>query len=355
MKKMFLYIICVLALVVILIWVFKPLRKLLIERNKEPLPAKYSGFQPIDEHYRSALFSVNLLCSSTVSQAAAPNPIRVFPSINGQLIVSCYTGRQEQSGEDFNYFKLDLKGKVIDSLQLPTDHYWPEFIDGFIVFTDEKNTFYNTWPADGDTTRHQMIGLNTDLSWNQERIRRTIEEARSNSPYYFFKSYSDNGTFIRQFFFLSGKNWQMLCQKITGYTSIDDAESAGRYRKNVFSTGEEDPYLPSGVDLLYFYPQEKMDYAHVIGGGQGGFSKYDWRGTGFFSTIISGRKMDFCVPKLVVEKEKFDNFQTRLYIVDKPESAVRQFKPAFYIDPGGFALYSPNAKVLYLIRTIQNK
>lgn len=346
---MWLCILVLLALTVILILVFRTFRKPKMERNKEPLPAAYSGFQPIDEQYQSALFNVSLLCRSTVSLAASPNPIRVFPSIEGRLIVACNTDRKEQSSGNYSYFKLNREGTVIDSLRLADDGYWAEFIDGFIIFTREQDAYYNTWPADGDTGRHTMLQLNADLSWNGEQISKVIGEARAHSPYSFFKSYVTNGTHIRQFFFLSGKSWKVLWQQTPGYTTISDGESAGRYRRDVFGSGGQDAYLPSTVALLYFYPQEKMSYAHVIGGGQGGFRKYDWRGTGFFSTSISGDTMEFCVPKLVVEKERFDNFRTRLYLVKEPGSAVQLFSPNFYIAPGGFALYASDAHVLYLI------
>ena len=347
---MLLYILPLLALAIVLLWIFKPFKKWMVERNKEPLPAQYASFLQVDTNYTSNEFKVQLLCKTAVSLSSWPNPIRAFLSVNDQLIVSCVTEQEAQRNTDYQYFKLNSKGEVIGSLQVPSDGYRGEFISEYMVFTEGGKPFYTTWPLNGDRTEHQISNLNADLSWSDERIQKTIDLAKTNSRYYFFKSHSEEGKFFRQFFFVDpSNNWQMLLQKMPGYVSIRDEESARRYRNDVFQTGEDESYLPENVNLLFFYPQEKMTYAHVIGGGAPGFHKYDWRGNVFFSTDIAGKTFEFSVPKLVIEKEKFDHFKTRLYRVDEPGSAVKLFSPSFYTSTN-FALYAADGRTLYLIR-----
>ncbi|WP_293309090.1 hypothetical protein [Pedobacter sp. UBA5917] len=348
MKKMLFWIIP-LIVVVILIIIFKPFKEFFIERNREPLPKEYTGIQPLDEHYNSPDFKVSLLYTVQVSSAASPNPIRIFPSVNNQLIVYCDAQKDEDTKADYQYYKFNNKGVITDSLYIKYDGYWAEFIDDFIMYTHEKGEYYTTWPLNGDTTKKVIPVVNADFHLSEKEMDGLISTSISGSKYYFYKFYVEEGTYIRKFFWYKDQKWTVLYQKVSAYDDIPDELSAGRYRKTVFSSGESDPYLPDNVEMRYFYPEEKMDYAHIIGGGQGGFKVYNWRGKGFFRTHIGGKELDFRVDNLATEKERFDNYKLRLYAVRERNSSAENFRPAFYHSVYGYSFYSPVGDKIYLI------
>lgn len=344
-----LFLVISLIVIAILIIVFKPFKEFFIEKNKKALPQGYAAIQPIDEHYVSPYFKVSLLYTVQVSGAASPNPIRIFPSVNHQLIVYCDAQKNEDTKADYQYYKFDTKGMLTDSLYIRYDGYWAEFIDDFIMYTSEKGEYYNTWPLNGNMAKQPIPVVNADFHFADKEIDELISASVKDSRYYFYKFYVKDGTYIRKFFWYKDKKWTVLYQKVNTYDDIPDGLSAGRYRKIVFSSGERDSYLPDNVEMRYYYPEEKMKYAHVIGGGQGGFEVYNWRGKGFFRTHISGKAFDFRVDNLAIEKERFDNYKLRLYTVPERKSSASNFRPAFYHSPFGYSFYSPVAKKIYLI------
>ena len=327
-----------------------PVDKLIIEHNDEPLAAKYAGFQEINEGYKSSVFEVSSVAKVVVSSAASPNPIRIFQSVNNQLIIDCDAKVNEDTKHDNRYYKLDTNGTVTDSIYIAYDGYWGNFIGRFIVYTKDKDAYYNTWPLNGDTTRRNLVELNADLAWDDENVEARIKAIKASAEYWFFSAVEDKSVWYRKTYFYQDKKWQILWQKTPGYVNVLDEEGPFRYRKDLFRTGEVDFDIPKNVKLLHFHQEEKMKYYHIIGGGDGGFSVYNWRGKGFFETKVAGRDFGFMVPKLVVEKERHHDYKPSLFTVEEPGSATDLYNPAFYHSPNGFSFYSPGAKELFLIR-----
>ncbi|KQN38464.1 hypothetical protein ASE92_03240 [Pedobacter sp. Leaf41] len=327
--------------------------RLIIDRNDAPLEEKYASFQKINEHYRSAVFDVKFMARVVVSSAASPNPIRIFESVNDQLIIDCDAEVDEDTKHDNRYYKIDKAGKLLDSIYVAYGSHWANFIGEFIVYTSDRGGYYNSWPLDGDTTRHEVIEWNKDNSWTNERISAKIKAIKATGKYHFSNSLVNQDVWYLQTYFYEDKKWQLLWQQLPGYFNVPDEESPIRYRKEVFRSGEVDFQIPKDVKLLYFYQEEKMKYYHVIGGGGGGFSVYNWRGKGFFETEVAGKKFEFMVPKLVVEKERHNGFKPSLFTVEEAGSATDLFTPAFYHSPNGFSFYSPSPKLLYLIKVRQ--
>lgn len=334
----------------VLIYVFFPAEKLVVERNKEPLAAIYSNFQEINADYKSDVFEVSLVARVVVSSAASPNPIRIFSSVNDQLILDCDANVNEETKFDTRYYKIDKTGTVTDSIYVAYHGYSEQFIDDFMVYTSEKDAYYTTWPLNGDTTRRQLAELNADLSWQDEKLEAKVKKIKATAKYYFISAVLNENIWYRQVYFYTDQKWYLLWQKMKGYTDVPDEDSGRRYRNVVFRTGELSFEIPKNVKLLHFHPQEKIKYYHVIGGGAGGFSVYNWRGLGFFETSIAGRNFEFMVPKLVVEKEKHNEFKPSLYTVTEPGSSTELYNPAFYHSPNGFSFYAPAGKELFLIK-----
>lgn len=344
--------ICIILIVALGIYIFYPIDKLIVGRNSKPLASKYAAFQEINEHYRSNVFEVSLVAQVVVSSAASPNPIRIFTSVNDQLIIDCDATVDEDTKYDNRYYKIDKTGSITDSIYAAGNSYWTQFIDGFMVYTSDNNAYYNTWPLNGDTTRHKVVELNADSSWSDEKVEAMISKIKASAKYWFFSSVANDGVWYRQAYFYTDQKWQLLWQKMQGYTNVPDEESSNRFRKDVFRSGKVSFEIPENVKLLYFYPQEKMKYYHIIGGGNGGFSTYNWRGQGFFETGIAGRNFEFMVPELVVEKEKHNGYKPHLYQVWEAGSSAELYHPAFYHSPNGFSFYAPNYRQLFLIKAI---
>ncbi|WP_313263293.1 hypothetical protein [Sphingobacterium sp.] len=349
MKKKWIWI-CMLLTIAVGICVFFSIDKLIIERNNESLDVNYASFQEINEHYRSGTFEVALVAKVVVSSAASPNPIRIFSSVNDQLILGCDARVDEETKDDTRYYKIDKTGKVADSIYDAYDGYWAQFIDDFIVYTSDRDDYYTTWPLNGDTVRHKVIELNADLSWDHEKVSAGVKAIKATAKYWFFSSFANEGIWYRKTYFYADRQWKLLWQKMPGYTDIPNEESSNRYRKDIFRSGEYGFERPDDVKLFYFYPEEKIKYYHIIGGGDGGFSVYNWRGRGFFETSIAGKNFQFMVPQLVVENEKHDGFKSSLYIVREPGASCDIYNPAFYHSPHGFSFYSPDPKQLFLIK-----
>ncbi len=348
--KNWMWIVIGLVIVVAVFYLIRWKNAGVLERNKVPLDQAYLDFQEINEHYRSNLFKIERLCTVAMRSASSPEPIRVFPTVNQQLIIDADPEVDEETKHDYRYYKLDQQGKLVDSIYIRYEGYWPKFIDRFMVFSNDQKAYYTTWPLDGDTTRHHFVSLNADFSWPKDKIDQKIRAVKKSGNYYFFSAFRDHGKDFRWMAFYEQQQWYMLWEKMPGYTQVADEDSGYRYRSDVFHTGTPDPVIPEDVRLIHFYPEEKMEYKHVIGGGALPSSATNWRGKGFFSTDIAGRNFSFKVDQLVVEKEKYDRFKTRLYTLTEPGGAARIYEPAFYRSEHGFALYSGNWDELYIIK-----
>lgn len=341
--------ISIILIIAVGLYVFLSPEKLIIERNNQPLDASYAALQEINGSYSSSIFKVSLIARVAVTSSASPNPIRIFPSVNDQLILECDAKVDDETRFDYRYYKIDRAGVVTDSIYASYSGYWGQFIDDFMVYTSDRDAYYTTWPLNGDTAKHRLVELNADLSWPDEKVESRINEIKKNAKYWFFSSFGDNGVWYRKAYFYADRKWQLLWQKMPGYTDVPDGESGNRYRKDVFRSGEAGFEMPENVKLLYFYPQEKIKYYHIIGGGDGGFSVYNWRGQGFFETTVAGKNFRFKVPKLVVEREKHNGFKPSLYTVSEAGGSAEIYNPAFYHSPNGFSFYSPNSQQLFMI------
>lgn len=79
----------IILIVAVGIYVFLSNEKLIAERNDQPLDANYADFQEINEYYGSSIFKVSLIAEVVVTSSASPNSVRIFPSVNRQLILEC--------------------------------------------------------------------------------------------------------------------------------------------------------------------------------------------------------------------------------------------------------------------------
>jgi len=142
---------------------------------------------------------------------------------------------------------------------------------------------------DGDTTKRGFKVLNADLNWSAVKVNQHIENAKANSKYWFYKYITNNETSYLKFYYYQNKQWQILWQKVEGFQTVRDEESAGRYSFEVIRTGETDPHLAENITYLHHHRLEKLSYSHNIGGGNPGFDVTNWRGKAFFKTSVDDR------------------------------------------------------------------
>lgn len=354
MKKMILFIVVALF-VVAGIWYFKKKDSGIYEKKQEPLPIVYQEYQPISSAYQHAAFSIKEICSTDISLSASPNPIKAYKSVNDNVIIGCQIGNNDANKGDKQYYKIDKNGLITDSLYVKYNGFWTVLIDGFMVSTQKEDAYYTSWPFDGSTTRQKFEEHNTDFVLTNEELNSAQETIRKESQYYFVRSYVDGNNYTTAFYYYLDKQWNVLWQKTAGYQSERDSESAMRYQKELYYSNIGESTLEKEVELQYFHEEDKIQYYHVIGGGAPATQAAGWRGTGFFKTMIGEKPFLFSVPKMVIEKEKYDGYETRIYTVSEPKAAVAPICSKFHTSPFGFALYAPDAKKMYLINSLTQK
>ncbi|WP_437920043.1 hypothetical protein [Sphingobacterium sp. LRF_L2] len=320
------------------------------ENDNTAIPQQYQRYQSITAAYASETFKVDEVCRAKVNSSASSNPIRAYQSVQDQIIIDCNSEIDEDSKSDATYFKINKLGIITDSLHVKYGGYWTVLIDDFMLHTQEKLAYFTTWPMNGNTEHQPFIAYNTDFQMPEKELQIELARIKEESLYYFVRSYVGDHLYTVATYYYDAKGWQILWQKVARYQSESDSESASRYQQEIYRSGEPEPYMDAKVHIEYFHPQDRLKYFHVIGGGTPGFSKVDWRGIGFFRTEIDGEPFLFSISDLVIEKESHDRFRTRLYQVDEPKAAVKHINTNFYHSPFGFALYAPNAKILYVIK-----
>lgn len=321
------------------------------EKNYEHLDKKYAHFQKFSTDYKSKDFVVEVLCESNSRPGSDPFPISVYASFNNEIIAVCYSVNQKDK-DVANFYKVDENGNTIDSLSLDAEDKFPYFAGEFIFYSEsnERKT-YNTWPKNGDSTERNIEFINQDYTLAKEKIAALIADAKSSSQFYFFDEKNDNGVSIKQFYYYKNEKWQVILEKMKDYYSPAYEETYEKLNKELLRTGEDSPYLAKEINLIHFYKKTKIRYAHNGGGGGGGFYVKNWRGNGYFTIIIGGKNFDYFIPNLVIEKEIFDNYQNRFYLVPEENYRGLQLSTEVFISPFGFALFTNGENVLYVIKS----
>lgn len=325
------------------------------------LPSEFKQYSVLNTEFKSDNFEVVLL--SKVLNYGVPNPIRLFHSVNQQVILEeSRSDNDEQEG--YHYFKLDENANVIDSIYVQlVGGERTRFINEYVVrLRSNGDSDYTTWPLNGDKTPKKIAVLNEDLSWTDEKVVQKEEEIVRKSDYYFYDvSYKTNTedqpwSLQKLFYCLDGK-WQILYRPFPTTIRIDELLGSSRYREDFFrSSDDEQPDAIKNFSLKYYDKEEKLKYDHSIGGGSPSFSVKGWVGTGYFDIPLLNDTLKIKRANLIVEEAKPAIPQTRYYLSNGKNQSVSPFNLNIYTDPVlKFALYSTNKYVVYAIRKKQNK
>ncbi len=109
-----------------------------------------------------------------------------------------------------NYYKLNARGKIIDSLELKRNEI-SKIHEGYLINHDS----YYTWLLDGDKTRKKCKMINRDFSFTKEQTEKELKELYDKSKYAFsYEAILDNTVFDVSAFFIDD-DWTFLFGNIT--------------------------------------------------------------------------------------------------------------------------------------------
>ena len=334
--------------------------KVLQDEENKVLSAEFDEYSFLNTKFKSDKFEVVLL--SEVDYSMGPSPIRLFYSVNNQVILEAEKDSKTTNG-GVNYFKLDRNANVVDSIYVPRGGGESTyFIREYMVRTTYKGDCdFTTWPLDGDKTAKKMTIVNEDLSWPDEKTAEEEEKLLRKADYYFYDVNHYTNTNEQQwslqklFYCIDGK-WQILYRPFPKSISIDDQLKSSRYRDNFYYSSDDEQYddATKKFSLKYYDKQQKLRYRHSIGGGNPGFSVDGWVGTGYFDIPLSDDTLKIKRSNLIVEEATPAIPKTRYYLSNGKDQSVSPYNINIFTDPTlNFALYSTSKYNVYAIRKKQ--
>ncbi|WP_131539871.1 hypothetical protein [Pedobacter nototheniae] len=334
--------------------------KSLMNKQAE-LPEEYKAYKYFSANFETEKYETILLFKS--ENYSAPRPIRLYNSINNQVIAAIDRDEKEFEPGKY-YYKLDFLGNKIDSLYAP--RVWANrdvgfFGEYFVNVTDEKNYFYTTWPLNGDTT-HKIINIiNKDLSWSIDKVEDFYNDITADAKFIFYdgdeKTDEKNGKWqLNKVFYFKDKKWSVLYRKMKTYTYLDPKvySSINEFYYTSDDPENNDAENQKNYQIKYFDKKEYISYEHSIGGGSPSFSKRGWVGTLYFDFIFNGDQLKLKQDGIIVETEK--NGENYYYRSHGEGESVSPFKLNIYTNKTfKFALFSKNLYSLYIVKAKDNK
>lgn len=323
-----------------------------------PIPPEYQNYKPLNSRYEDENYQTILFASS--EDYAAPSPIRIYWSVNDQVLVSvCRDQKEPEPG--FHYYKLNKSGDVLDTLYVPFEGGGQTGIIGpYAVHVSYKEDYYyTTWPLNGDLTHKKIEILNGDLSWPAEKLEKVYQEIVRNGQYTFNEAIekpgiNDNepGFSLNRIFFMENGRYKVLYKKMKAYATAPEFSKLYQVNPAFYSTSDDQPQESlNNFQLKHFQQVEQLKYEHSIGGGSPSFSKKGWAGRAFFDLPIHQDTLRIMQEQLIVETKNPADPNTRYYRSNGEGAAVSPFNLNLFTDPRlNFAIYSSNARQLYLIK-----
>lgn len=328
--------------------------------NFEKMNPEFGEYAVLNTDLKSKDFEAILL--SQTWNYGSPNPIRLFYSINGNVILE--ESRDEKAEEHgYHYYKLDKNANKLDSIYVPLSGlHRTGFIDNYMVRTNTKgDSEYITWPLNGDTTFRKIAVINGDLSWSAERIKQQDQEIVSKSDYYFYDVNYINETdekvwiLIKLFHCVKGK-WQVLHSRSDEkYIRLDEREKLNRYREDFFRSSDDSfPNAVKNYSLKHYHKEQKLKYEHSIGGGSQSHTVKGWVGTGYFDIPLLQDTLKVKKLNLIIEGPTPAIPGTSYYLSNGKNQSVSPFHINLYTNEAlNFAIYSTSKYQVYAIRKKQ--
>ncbi len=329
-------------------------------QENKTLPEELNEYSFLNTKFVSDKFEVVLL--SEVEYSMGPSPIRLFYSVNNQVILEQEVDSKTTNGGE-RYFKLDKNANIIDSIYVASEGGENTvFIREYMIHTTYEGVCdYTTWPLDGNKTPKKMTIVNQDLSWPDEKTAQEQEKIIRNADYYFYDvnhytNTNDQEWSLQKLFYCMDGKWQILYRPFPKSISIDEQLNYTRYRDNFYysSDGEQNDDEQKKFILKYYDKEQKLKYWHSIGGGNPGFSVNGWVGTGYFDILLLNDTLKIKRSNLIVEEDTPAIPKTRYYLSNGKDRSVSPFNINIFTDSAiNFALYSTSKYEVYAIRKKQ--
>ncbi|MFD2287096.1 hypothetical protein GJU39_10635 [Pedobacter petrophilus] len=326
--------------------------------ESETLPAEYNDYSFLDDNLKSDKFEVTKLAEAF--NYMSPNPIRLFHSVNNQVILEEDRDLDPEGNGGVHYSKLDENGNVLDSIYVPrAGGEYTFFINEYTIHTRYNGDCeYHTWPLNGDTTPKKMTILNEDLSWPDEKTAQKEEELVDKADYYFYDIDNKTNTngqewSLQKLFYCTDGKWQILYRPFPKQIRVNRKPSYSRFRHDFYSSSDDEQYDNTNqkYSLKYYHKEQKLKYGHSIGGGSSGFSVKGWVGTGYFDIPLLNDTLKIKQANLIVEEAKPAIPEVRYFLSNGKDRSVSPFHINIFTDPKlKFALYSASKYRVYAIR-----
>ena len=325
--------------------------------NFEKINPEFAEFAVLNTDFKSEDFEVVLL--SQTWNYGSPNPIRLFNSVNGNVILEeSRDDKDEEQG--YLYYKLDKNANKMDSIYVPlSGKHRTGFIDNYMVRTNMKgDSEYTTWPLNGDKIFMKIAVINADLSWSAEKIKQQDQDIVSKSDYYFYDIDYINETddkiwtLVKLFHCINGK-WQVLHSRSDEkHVRLDEREMLNRYREDFFRSADDSfPNAVKNFTLKHYNKEQKLTYEHSIGGGSQSYEVKGWVGTGYFDIPLLQDTLKIKKSNLIIEEPTPAIRETSYYLSNGANQSVSPFHLNIYTNPAlNFAIYSTSKYQVYAIR-----
>jgi hypothetical protein len=318
---------------------------------EEKLPTEFSDYKYIDE--------ITEFENYTVEKFKVPPRSTVEHSLNkttNNIIIEIATDVDDHTRQH-TFYKLNTSGNIIDSHQfsrsfLIAKKTGDEQLVGGTFLVNKENSYYSTWPLNGDKTKRPFTPINQDLAWSTEQVDAYYKEITKKSARlddvetYEKISAHENKRRIRKVYYLNttGK-WYVLYgnsltsdfsgKRLSGINTLfkdftDVERGFGRYTP------------PSNITIPYFEKQTYSKYCAQNAGSSGCSMNYTWEGIGYYQVTIADVIFKF------KNKGSLSRSDFKGTAFPPKETLLNNF--AYYTMPAlTYSLFSANEE-LYLIK-----
>lgn len=273
---------------------------------KASLPAEFSSYQYIDDI--SAFGGGHTLEKFKYS---APGQMQYSINKNQDTLIIKTTSPIYDHTKRFSFYKLNSSGDIVDEHQfiqssLVEQHSGTEELVGGSFLVNKENTYYTTWPIDGDKTKKQLIPVNKNLAWSDAQVdayyAAIVEKAARVDSFIEYEAINshENKARTRVVYYLNttGKWYVLYGNSLRGgYTGKGLRAGENIIFKDFdISTRMDDAYIPPpNITIPYF---EKLMYRKTVSAGGGSTNSassvsYHWDGIGYFQVAVGGSVLKF--------------------------------------------------------------
>ncbi|UXL37059.1 hypothetical protein N7D90_15875 [Pseudomonas fragi] len=273
---------------------------------KDKLPVEFSNYQYIDD---ISVFEGGYVIERFKYSA----PGRMRYSINkskDNVIIEVVSSIDDQTRK-FSFYKLSALGCIIGEHNfiqstLVARRSGTEELVGASFLVNKVNSYYTTWPVDGDRQRKPFVPINKDLAWSAEKVdayyAAILEKAARVDSFIEFEAVSvkENKARTRVVYYLNstGRWYVLFGDSLRGGYTGKGLHSGENIIFKDFGSGvhlNEEYSPPANITIPYF---QKTDYRKTVSAGGGSTNSassvsYHLDGIGYFQVVVNGSVLKF--------------------------------------------------------------